>query len=85
MCALLTEVAEGATWMPQNLGENLPIEQFAGGAIMSPRTFAQRFLAPVTGFGGCRADAPPLRKGASEHTHGLPAGVLRACACVGAP
>ena len=39
--------AEVAEWMLQNLGEDLPIEQLARKALMSPRTFARRFRADM--------------------------------------
>lgn len=39
--------AEVAEWMLQNLGEDLPIEQLARRALMSPRTFARRFRADM--------------------------------------
>ncbi|MFM9920765.1 GlxA family transcriptional regulator [Lacisediminihabitans sp. H27-G8] len=39
--------AEVAEWMLQHLGEDLPVEQLARKALMSPRTFARRFRADM--------------------------------------
>jgi transcriptional regulator GlxA family with amidase domain len=36
-----------AEWMLENLAENLPVEQLARKALMSPRTFARRFRADM--------------------------------------